>query len=93
VHWFVAPSAVLDLVLAPSGVLDGIRVAVFATDEPFRRGSTVGAGSTTAGNRHTDGANDHTSQPKSIHRNSPRTGIHPACIGNFGASARGGKPP
>jgi hypothetical protein len=75
VHWFVAPSAVLDVVLAPSGVLDGIRVAVFATDEPLRRGSSVGAGFTAASNRHTDGAKDHTSQPKSIHHFSPRTGV------------------
>jgi hypothetical protein len=77
VHRFVASPAVLDLVLAPSGVLDGVRVSVVSADEPLRRGSTVGAGFTTASNRHTDGAKDHTSQPKSIHRFSPRAGVLP----------------
>jgi hypothetical protein len=78
--------------LAAGSILDRIGQAILAANETLDRTCGVAAGPTTAGNRRNDGANDHTSQPESIHHNSPRTGVDTVCIGNFDASARGGKP-
>jgi hypothetical protein len=91
-HRLFAAAAVLDVVLAARRILDGIRLAVFAADEPLDRTSTLGAGLTTPGNCHSNATDDYTSKPKSIHCNSPRKGVFAVCIGNFGASALGRKP-
>jgi len=72
-HGLITPTSVLDIMLATGGILDGIRVAIFATNEPLGRSGTIAAGLTTTDDRHTDGAHDYTSQPISIHCISPRT--------------------
>ena len=92
-HWLFATATVFDVMLAAGSILDRIGLAVLATDESLDRSDGITAGLTTTGNRHRDGAYNHTSQPESIHDFSPRTGGHTVCIGNFGASARGGNPP
>jgi hypothetical protein len=92
-HRLVATTAVLDVMLAAGSIFERIGLAVLAANESLDRTDGVATGLTTSSNRHRDGANDHTSQPESIHHNSPRTGVHTVCIGNFDASARGGKPP
>jgi len=74
-HRFVTTTAVLDLMLAASGVLDGIGVAVFAADKPFVRPGVGVAGLTAPGHRHANGANDYTCQPRSLHCFSPRRGF------------------
>jgi hypothetical protein len=93
VHRLFAATAVLDVMLAAGSIFDRIGLAVLAAKESLDRTRGVATGPTTSGNRHGDGTDEHTSEPKSIHRNSPRTGVHTVCISNFGASARGGKPP
>jgi len=93
VHRLFATTTVLDVMLAAGSIFDRVGLAVLAANESLDRTRGVATGLTTSGNRHRDGTEDHTSQPKSIHRNSPRTGVHTVRIGNFGASARGGKPP
>jgi hypothetical protein len=92
-HRRVASAAVLDPVLSPRRILDRIALAVLAADEPFERTSVLASGLTTPANRHRDSANHYTSQPKSIHCNSPRTGAFTIGIRNFDASVCGRKPP
>lgn len=74
VHRFGAAAAMLDVALAADGFFDGICRAIRAADKPFERGSAITAGFTASGNRHDDGAEHHTSYPKSFHRFSPGTG-------------------
>jgi hypothetical protein len=92
-HRFIATPAVLHLVLATGSILDRIGLAVHAAHEALGGPGTLGARLTATGDRHSDGTNQHTSQPISIHRFSPHAGGRGRCIRNIGASQRGGKPP
>jgi hypothetical protein len=73
-HRLITAAPVLDLMLATCSFLDRIGLAIFAADEPVSGNGVVAAGFTTTDDHHTDGANDHASQPKPSHCFSPRKG-------------------
>jgi hypothetical protein len=77
-HWLFATATVFDVMLAVGSILHRVGLAVLATDESLERTDGITAGLTTTGNRHRDGAYNHTSQPESIHDFSPRTGSTPS---------------
>ena len=60
-HRLFATAAVLDVMLAEGSVLDRLGLAVLAATEPRDLTRTITARLTTAGNRHSNGADDYTS--------------------------------